>query len=83
MTMRFSGPIPELVTDTSDGTVCVVDFQITSGSDAGDQGGKAKLQNAPIAPDRPQDACWLELGSAKTFINGGTFQWQQIPTPNR
>jgi hypothetical protein len=55
---------------------------ITSGKSQGDQGGKAKLTNAPISPNRPQDACWLELGSAFTFINGGAFQWNSLPALN-
>ena len=40
---------------------------------------KTMLTNGPIACDRPQDACWLELDNSCTFFNGGAFQWNFGP----
>ena len=76
MTVRFT---EDIVTDEGaafgPGKPCVVSFQITAGTDPGDQGGQAKKVGAAVRKDHPEDACFLEMGNAGVYVNGANFEW--------
>lgn len=73
LTVTFDPPLTTAAGATL--AVCTIELIVTAGMNAGDQDGEAVLRNGPIEPDRPEDACYLELQNDLKTVNGSSFQF--------